>query len=109
MSGLLDKATAHLHPPKAEAAPGLLKGRNTLVAIPTASGKSLLAYMAIIKRLTESHDSAKAIYIVPLKALAMEKYEELEAIAKHMGLRIGLGVGDATSEAKNIDECNILV
>lgn len=99
----------HLHPPQAEAAPGLLKGRNTLVAIPTASGKSLLAYMAIIKRLTESHDSAKAIYIVPLKALAMEKYEELEAIANHMGLRIGLGVGDATSEAKNIEECNILV
>lgn len=99
----------HLHPPQAEAAPGLLEGRNTLVAIPTASGKSLLAYMAIVKRLSESHDRAKAIYIVPLKALAMEKYEELEAIAKHMGLRIGLGVGDATSEAKNIDDCNILV
>lgn len=99
----------HLHPPQAEAAPGLLKGRNTLVAIPTASGKSLLAYMAIINRLAASHDRAKAIYIVPLKALAMEKFEELEAIARHMGLRIGLGVGDATSEAKNIDDCNILV
>ena len=64
----------HLHPPQAEAAPGLLKGRNTLVAIPTASGKSLLAYMAIINRLAASHDRAKAIYIVPLKALAMEKF-----------------------------------
>ena len=26
-----------------------------------------------------------------------------------MGWRVGLGIGDATSEAKNIDDCNILV
>lgn len=99
----------NLHPPQAEAAPSILSGRNTLVAIPTASGKSLLAYMAIVKRLSEGHKQSKAIYIVPLKALAMEKYEELSEIAKAMDLKIGLGIGDATAEAKNIDECNILV
>lgn len=37
-----------LHPPQAKAIPSILSGRNTLVAIPTASGKSLLAYMAMI-------------------------------------------------------------
>jgi helicase len=100
---------SHLHPPQAEAAPGLLAGRNTLVAIPTASGKSLLAYMAIVARLSQSHDRAKAVYIVPLKALAMEKYEDLQAIAGAMGYTVGLGVGDATAEAKNIEACNILV
>ncbi|MDA8749892.1 DEAD/DEAH box helicase, partial [Candidatus Poseidonia alphae] len=45
----------NLHPPQAEAASSILSGRNTLVAIPTASGKSLLAYMAMIQRLTEGH------------------------------------------------------
>ena len=100
---------SHLHPPQAEAAPGLLAGRNTLVAIPTASGKSLLAFMAIVARLSQSHDRAKAVYIVPLKALAMEKYEDLQAIAGAMGYTVGLGVGDATAEAKNIEACNILV
>ncbi|HJM55067.1 MAG TPA: DEAD/DEAH box helicase [Poseidonia sp.] len=99
----------NLHPPQAEAAPSILAGKNTLVAIPTASGKSLLAYMAIMQRLNEGHKQSKAIYIVPLKALAMEKYEELSQIAKAMDLKIGLGIGDATAEAKNIDECNILV
>ena len=99
----------NLHPPQAEAAPSILGGKNTLVAIPTASGKSLLAYMAIVARLSEGHKESKAIYIVPLKALAMEKYEELSQIAKAMDLKIGLGIGDATAEAKNIDECNILV
>ncbi|MGB0611707.1 MAG: DEAD/DEAH box helicase, partial [Poseidonia sp.] len=83
-----------LHPPQAEAAPSILSGRNTLVAIPTASGKSLLAYMAMVQRLSEGHQRSKAIYIVPLKALAMEKYEELSEIAEHMGLQIGLGIGD---------------
>ena len=98
-----------LHPPQAEAMPSILSGRNTLVAIPTASGKSLLAYMGMLKRLSEGHDRSKAVYIVPLKALAMEKYEDLKAIASACGLSVGLGIGDATAEAKNIDECNILV
>ncbi|MEC7601109.1 MAG: DEAD/DEAH box helicase, partial [Candidatus Thermoplasmatota archaeon] len=99
----------HLHPPQAEAAPSILRGDNTLVAIPTASGKSLLAYMGMIKRLSEGHAGSKAIYIVPLKALAMEKYEDLSAVAEAMGYSVGLGIGDATAEAKNIDNCNILV
>lgn len=99
----------NLHPPQAEAASSILSGRNTLVAIPTASGKSLLAYMAMVQRLSEGHKQSKAIYIVPLKALAMEKYEDLSQIAKAMDLKIGLGIGDATAEAKNIDDCNILV
>ncbi|MBL6733241.1 MAG: DEAD/DEAH box helicase [Candidatus Poseidonia sp.] len=98
-----------LHPPQAQALPALLIGKNTLVAIPTASGKSLLAYMAMVKRLSEGHARSKAIYIVPLKALAMEKYEELSELGRALNLSVGLGIGDATSEAKNIKECNILV
>ena len=98
-----------LHPPQAEAIPSILKGDNTLVAIPTASGKSLLAYMGMVKRISEGHARSKAIYIVPLKALAMEKYEDLSAVAGAMGWTVGLGIGDATAEAKNIDDCNILV
>ena len=104
-----DWGIQQLHPPQAEAAPSILAGDNTLVAIPTASGKSLLAYMGMVKRISEGHSRSKAIYIVPLKALAMEKYEDLSAIAGAMGWSVGLGIGDATAEAKNIDDCNILV
>ncbi|MDA0925742.1 MAG: DEAD/DEAH box helicase [archaeon] len=104
-----DWGIEQLHPPQAEALPSVVGGRNTLIAIPTASGKSLLAYIAMVKRLSEGHDRSKAIYIVPLKALAMEKYEELSELGRAMGFTVGLGIGDATSEAKNIKECNILV
>ena len=52
--------------------------------------------MGMVKRLAEGHERSKAIYIVPLKALAMEKYEDLRELGDAMGLSVGLGIGDAT-------------
>lgn len=69
---------------------GLLKGKNMLVCTPTASGKTLVAELAIIKAI---QDKGKAIYIVPLKALAMEKYKEFKE--KYKGLiEVELSIGD---------------
>ncbi|MDA0878380.1 MAG: DEAD/DEAH box helicase, partial [archaeon] len=98
-----------LHPPQAQAMPPLLQGRNVLLAIPTASGKSLVAYIAMLHQLLVVSPGSRAVYIVPLKALASEKHEELTALANAVGLRVGLGVGDAAGEAQRIDECDILV
>ncbi len=98
-----------LHPPQFEAMPSIFKGRNVLLAIPTASGKSLVAYIAILRKLMVEEIGTKAIYIVPLKALASEKFEDLKAIADSLNLTVGLGIGDSTSEAKKIEECDILV
>ncbi|MEK9730454.1 MAG: DEAD/DEAH box helicase [Candidatus Poseidoniales archaeon] len=99
---------ASLYPPQMQAMKPILNGKNTLVSIPTASGKSLLAYTAIVQSL-QKYKPAKAIYIVPLKALASEKYEELMEIGQALGLHIGLAIGDATSETKNIDKADVLV
>ena len=99
----------NLHPPQHEAMPSVLSGSNTLLAIPTASGKSLVAYIGIIRRLLIDEPGSKAVYIVPLKALASEKHEDLVALGGSVGLTVGLGIGDASGEAKKIDECDILV
>ena len=99
----------HLHPPQHEAMPSVLSGANTLLAIPTASGKSLVAYLGIVRRLLVDEPGSKAVYIVPLKALASEKHEDLVALGGSVGLTVGLGIGDASGEAKKIDECDILV
>ena len=57
---------------------GLFKNKNLLVCTPTASGKTLVAELALTKNILEN--KGKAIYIVPLKALANEKYKDFEFI-----------------------------
>jgi len=98
-----------LHPPQFDSMKPIFAGSNSLVAIPTASGKSLVAYIAIMRKLLVDEIGSKAVYIVPLKALANEKFEELKHIGKNLNLTIGLGIGDSTSETKKIDDCDILV
>ena len=98
-----------LFPPQAEALPHALSGRNVMLTIPTASGKSLVAYLAIVHRLTSDLEGARALYVVPLKALANEKVAELREIASAVGLRVGLAIGDRGGETGMIEEADILV
>jgi len=78
----------NLYPPQADCVKkGLLTGKNLLVAIPTASGKTLVAEMAMHVHLAAK---GKCLYIVPLKALASEKFEEFS----NKGARIGIATGD---------------
>ena len=99
----------NLHPPQAEAMIPVLAGKNTMVCIPTASGKSLVAFMGIVHQIKVRDVGSRGIYIVPLKALASEKQNELKQLGEHLGLKVGLGIGDAPSEARQIDDCDILV
>jgi len=71
---LKEQGITELFPPQKEAIQkGLLEGKNMVLAIPTASGKTLVALIAILNHIK---NGGKAIYIVPLRALAEEKYEE---------------------------------
>ena len=99
----------NLYPPQAEAMTSVLSGRNTMVCIPTASGKSLVAFMGIVHQIKVKDVGSRGIYIVPLKALASEKQNELKQLGEHLGLKIGLGIGDAPNEANQISDCDILV
>ncbi|DAC34734.1 MAG TPA: DEAD/DEAH box helicase, partial [Candidatus Poseidoniaceae archaeon] len=65
--------------------------------------------LGILHRLLVTHPGSRAIYIVPLKALASEKHAELLELATAVGLTVGLGIGEATGERRLIDECDILV
>jgi len=87
---LKNQGITELYPPQAEALPYVLRGEHLVLSIPTAAGKSLVAYLAIVQRLR--HDGGKALYIVPLRALAREKYEDLKAF-ETLGLKVGLSTG----------------
>ena len=84
-----------LYPPQAQAVAPALAGRNLVLSIPTASGKSLVAYLAILHSVLRG---GKALYIVPLKALASEKYEDLAKFAD-----LGIKVGESTGDYDDID------
>ncbi|MGB1587082.1 MAG: DEAD/DEAH box helicase, partial [Thermoplasmatota archaeon] len=88
---LVQQGISSLYPPQEEAWNAIAKGRNTVVSIPTASGKSLVAYLAILNRWINT--GKKALFIVPLRALASEKFEELQAW-RHLGLKVGIATGD---------------
>ncbi|RLF44031.1 MAG: ATP-dependent DNA helicase, partial [Thermoplasmata archaeon] len=94
-----------LYPPQAEALPHAIKGKNILLSIPTAAGKSLVAYITIVQA---ALDGYKSIYIVPLKALAREKYEDLLAF-KELGIKVGISTGDLESRGSYLGKYDIVV
>ena len=81
---------------------GLLdKNKNFLICIPTASGKTLIGEMAFINHLLNENKSPtgkKGLFIVPLKALASEKYEEFKEKYEKYNLKIALSIGDFDEE-----------
>lgn len=72
-----------LYPPQAEALrKGLLEGRNIVVSSPTASGKTLIAFMAAQTHLEAGR---KILYLTPLRALTYEKASEFRRILSEHG------------------------
>jgi helicase len=94
------------YPPQAEALPYALRGEHLVLSIPTAAGKSLVAYLAIVQRLLQG--KGKAFYVVPLRALAREKYEDLKAF-EPLGLKIGLSTGDLDESDVRLSKYDIIV
>ena len=72
---------------------GVLEKKNVVVASPTASGKTLIAEMAIINSVIRH--GKKAVYVAPLRALVSEKYEEFKGAYPY--LRIAISIGDLDS------------
>ena len=102
---LKEQGIEELYPPQADAVGPALLGENIVLAIPTASGKSLVAYLAILASVLRG---GKALYIVPLRALASEKFEQLKEF-EPLGIRIGISVGDYDSPDPTLEKFDVIV
>ncbi|WP_292460661.1 DEAD/DEAH box helicase [Methanothermococcus sp.] len=96
---LKENGITELRPPQKKVIEGglLNKNKNFLICIPTASGKTLIGEMAFINHLLDKNKNPtnkKGLFIVPLKALASEKYEEFKEKYEKYGLKIALSIGD---------------
>jgi ATP-dependent Lhr-like helicase len=103
-------------PPQAGGWAHIAAGRNTLIAAPTGSGKTLAAFLVCVDRLyraqaagTGEAEGPQVVYVSPLKALAVDIHQNLEAplreiagIAGELGLdapaiRVAVRTGDTAS------------
>ena len=85
---------------------GLFDKESLLVCTPTASGKTFVAELAMLKTIKEK--LGKTVYVVPLKALASEKYkdfkEKYSSIAK-----VALSIGNTDSAETYLDQYDIII
>ena len=104
---ILKKDIEELRPAQKKAIEsGLLDGKNLLVCTPTASGKTLIAELAALKSIIEG--KGKAIYIVPLKALASEKLKDFKK--RYDGIaKIALSIGDIDSADSYLIDYDLII
>jgi len=103
---LRDDGIEELYPPQAEAVEaGVTEGANLVASIPTASGKTLIAELAMLSSVARG---GTALYIVPLRALASEKQAEFEQFEQY-GLSIGVSTGNYESDGGWLGDCDVVV
>lgn len=103
---LKEEGFINLHPHQKRAIPIALEGRSLVVSVPTASGKSVIGYIPAIKKVLE--EKQRVLYIVPLKALASEKRDELESFS-HLGFNVAMSTGDLDSDGRGLSDADIIV
>ena len=88
-----ERGVRELYPPQRDAVDaGVCEGADVVAAVPTASGKTFIAQLALLTA------DGPGLYVCPLRALAREKYETFAALP---GVDVGISTGDfdATGEA----------
>ncbi|SEA18596.1 helicase [Haloplanus vescus] len=95
-----------LYPPQAEAVDaGVTEGESLVASVPTASGKTLISELAMLSSVERG---GKALYVVPLRALASEKKAEFERW-NEFGIDVGISTGNYESSEEWLASRDIVV
>lgn len=74
----------------------ILDGKSLFVMAPTSSGKTFIGEMAATRAVVEGR---KAVFLLPYKALANEKYDQFQALyGQSLGMRVIRCTGDYTDQ-----------
>ena len=103
---LESEGVAELYPPQEAAVEaGVVDGESLVAAVPTASGKTLIAELAMLAAVERG---GTALYIVPLRALASEKKTEFERF-EEFGVTVGVSTGNYESDGEWLASRDIIV
>src|SRR5205809_2482504 len=80
---------------------GLFGEGNLIVFSPTSSGKTFVGEMAAVKA---ARENTKVFYLVPQKALAAEKYEELRRRYGPAGIKVVVSSRDRREHDTDIEQ-----
>lgn len=85
---------------------GLFDFKSLLVCTPTGSGKTLVGEMACMHSILSRR--GKAIYIVPLKSLATEKFKDFKKKYDKL-CRIAMTIGDLDGDEPKLAEYDLII
>ncbi len=103
LKGVLEKfPNFDLYPPQEEAVKRKALEKRFLLASGTATGKTLIAILASVREILAGK---KVVYLVPLRALAFEKFEEFSKL----GFKVAISVGDFDTAERELEEAEVIV
>ncbi|MEO0575236.1 MAG: ligase-associated DNA damage response DEXH box helicase [Pseudomonadota bacterium] len=78
------------------------QGQSGLIHSPTGSGKTLAAWLGPLQHISTSARGLRVLWITPLRALANDTHENLQAAVTALGSdwRVGIRTGDTSSSEK---------
>ncbi|MFT5059519.1 MAG: DEAD/DEAH box helicase domain-containing protein [Planctomycetota bacterium] len=82
---LRDQGILELRSHQSQAIEHILNGEDTLIATPTASGKTLCYTLPILQRLLETGGRSRALFLYPTKALAQDQTASLSVLVEALG------------------------
>ncbi len=101
-NALAQQNITELYEHQIEALSALRKGLDISLFTPTASGKTLCYNLAILESCLQQSQTT-ALYIFPLKALALDQMQKLEKLVSYFPInfvKIGLITGDTSTEKR---------
>ena len=102
-----ERGIQELYPPQEEAvSKGLFDGKNIIMCTSTATGKTLMAELAMVNAVLTR--GVKAVLAVPLRALAYEKARDLR-VYERLGVRIAVTTGEYDKEDAWLTNYDIVV
>ncbi len=87
-------------------AEGLFESDRAVLSSPTASGKTLVSLLWMLNHFKAGK---KTLYVVPLRALASEKYNEFTKKLAVFEMKVGISTGELDSDDEKIRDADIAI
>ncbi|MCW3990917.1 MAG: DEAD/DEAH box helicase [Candidatus Bathyarchaeota archaeon] len=87
---------------------GMFDGRSLVISAPTNTGKTFIAELVIINAAIYRSVS-KTFYLLPLKALAEEKFHDFNEKYSEWGLQIAISTGDRSKYDGELENFDVII